>query len=84
MLIGETGTPARGQEPYYARRSYRWITAVMGLFFIGLGLYVLGFAPASGAARYAAGAALVLLGCNAAHAAYRSRASWLSRIGPLP
>lgn len=69
---------------YTSRQSYRLITAAIGLALFGLGIYILLFGPAGALIRVAIGIVLLLLGGNAMFAAWRSRESWLSRLGPLP
>jgi len=77
-------TDSRSSQPYYARRHYRLVTGVFGLFLLGVGIYVARYGYASMLVRIAVGAVLVLIGGNMLVATHRSRVSWLSRLGPLP
>ena len=74
----------RTQQPFYARSLFRTVTGVLGLFLLGLGVYVLMWPAASGLLAKAAGVVLVLLGGNAVLAAWHGKRAWLARIGPLP
>lgn len=74
----------REGKPFYAGRTYRLITAALGLLLVGLGGYALLLAEAAGMLRFVAGAALVLVGGNMVWSAYRVKEPWLSRLGPLP
>jgi hypothetical protein len=63
----------------------RWVTAAFGLFFVGIAVAIVYSATndnpwGAGVAALATGA----LGLDAIVAAWRGRASLLSRIGPLP
>jgi len=62
----------------------RVFSAVFGLFLLGVGVYALLFSDVPILGRIAAGLALALFGGNMIYAAYQSKRSWLSRIGPLP
>ena len=70
--------------PFYARRTYRLLTGVFGVFLAAVGLFVVLFSGSLTALRVAAGIALLVLGGNMALAAYGAKESWLSRLGPLP
>jgi hypothetical protein len=71
-------------RPYYERSTYRLATGLLGLFLVGVGLFVLLRATTSAAIRVSGGLVFVLLGGNMALSSYRGRESWLSRLGPLP
>ncbi len=71
-------------EPFYARKYYRLIAGVFGIFLVGVGAYVLLGGGTSAALRWLGGIALVLLGGNMAYSAMNSRESWISKVGPLP
>lgn len=77
-------TPSTKDLPFHARTSYRLISAAFGLCLVGAGLYVLLDSAATELLRITAGLVLVLAGGNMVLAACRARASWLSKIGPLP
>ncbi|MBW4483506.1 MAG: hypothetical protein KME14_13265 [Tildeniella torsiva UHER 1998/13D] len=66
-------------------RSYRWVTAMVGLLFIVLAIAIL--ATADGDRKLGATLAAVVvggLGVDAMVSAARNRLSILARIGPLP
>lgn len=66
-------------------RSYRWVTAMVGLLFIVLAIAIL--ANADGDRKLGATLAAVVvggLGVDAMVSAVRNRLSLLARIGPLP
>lgn len=73
----------RSQEPHRGNRTYRIAGAVLGLLFVASGLYLV-FSPPQDALRLTGAIALVALGADQLLASWRGRASWLSRIGPLP
>lgn len=66
-------------------RTYRWVTASMGLLFVGLAVAIL-YTADSRHRLGAYGAALIVggLGVEAVVSAARNRLSILARIGPLP
>jgi hypothetical protein len=81
----ERGATERGADkPFYAGRTYRLITAVLGLILVGAGCYALFLADAAGVIRFAGGTAFVAVGGNMVWSAVAARESWLSRLGPLP
>ncbi len=66
-------------------RSYRWVTATVGLVFVMLAIAIL--ATADGDRKLGATLAAVVvggLGVDAMVSAVRDRLSILARIGPLP
>ncbi|MEA5452660.1 hypothetical protein VB780_29070 [Leptolyngbya sp. CCNP1308] len=66
-------------------RTYRWVTAMVGLLFIVLAIAIL--ATAEGDRKLGATLAAVVvggLGVDAVVSAARNRLSILARIGPLP
>ncbi len=69
---------------FHARKVYRLITAVFGLFLAGLGLYVLLFTGNTVVVRFVAGVVLGAFGINMVVSAIKAKESWLSRLGPLP
>lgn len=69
---------------FYARRVYRVITGVLGLLFSGVGVYVLAFGVVDLPVRMGVGLLIVALGANMLWAAVQAKASWLSKLGPLP
>ena len=71
-------------RPYYARGNYRLATGLLGLFLVGVGVFVLLRATTTAVVRVSSGLVLVLLGGNMVLSAYRGKESWLSRLGPLP
>lgn len=77
-----TGQPSR--PPFYARKRYRCLAGIFGLFLIGVGFYAVLLTGGSSILRFVAGSALVVLGGNMVLSAYLGRESWLSRLGPLP
>ncbi|WP_339080805.1 hypothetical protein [Pseudomonas sp. TMP9] len=72
------------QHPFYARRAYRVITGMLGLLFAGVGVYVMTLAVVDLPLRVGVGLVIVLLGANMLWAAIQAKASWLSKLGPLP
>lgn len=69
-------------EPASSSRAYRVTGAILGAVFVASGLYV---ALTAFEGLPLVGAALLLaLGGNLLWSAWRGRASWLGRIGPLP
>lgn len=72
------------RRPQTHSRGERIAGALLGLIFVGSGVWILADATLTTAVRLGVGAALGLLGGNALQAAWRRRRSWLSRIGPLP
>lgn len=73
----------RKQESHLANRTYRVVGAIFGLLVTLSGLYVLLDGPWD-ALRILGAALLLAMGINLLAASWRGRASWLSRIGPLP
>ncbi|TXL68912.1 hypothetical protein [Zeimonas arvi] len=71
-------------KPFHARRTYRLITAALGLLLCGVGACVLILADTAGVVRLAGGAAFVTVGGNMVWSAVTAKESWLSRLGPLP
>lgn len=62
----------------------RLLCAGLGLLLAGAGGYALVVRPDLGWQGAAVGLVLAVVGLEALIAALRGRASWLSRIGPLP
>jgi len=62
----------------------RYVSAVFGLFLIGVGVRALFVSEAPLHWVVLAVAAMVLLGANLIYSAFSGKPSWLSRIGPLP
>lgn len=77
-------TDQHADQPFYARKMYRLLTAAFGLLLIGVGVYALIFAGTSTVVRLVGGSALVLAGYNMVSSAYQAKESWLSKLGPLP
>lgn len=77
-----TGRPSC--PPFYARKRYRWLAGIFGLFLIGVGIYAVLLTGGSSMLRFVAGFALGVLGGNMVLSACLGRESWLSRLGPLP
>lgn len=75
-------TDHHATHPFYARRAYRVITGVLGLLFAGVGVYVMAVVDLP--LRVGVGLLIVLLGANMLWAAIQTKASWLSKLGPLP
>lgn len=71
-------------QPFYARKTFRIVTALLGLALIALGIYVLLSTDASGVIPLLTGFALVVVGLNGFYAALTATRSWLSKLGPLP
>ena len=65
-------------------RGERIFSAVFGILLIGVGILALGQDHQPAVWRFGGALLLALLGGNSLFAAYRSRPSWLSRLGPLP
>lgn len=76
--------PVPDQAPWYAQSFYRLVTAALGLLLVGLGVFALLWIDDSAVRRWLAGPVLLLLGGNMLWSAHQARASWVSRIGPLP
>ncbi len=70
--------------PLYTRTPYRWITAALGLGFIGCGVWLLLVERPLTVAVGVVGMALVLAGGDMVQAAWRGALAWVARIGPLP
>lgn len=70
-------------QPFYARKTFRIVTALLGLALIALGIYALLFVDTS-AISFLIGAALVLVGLNAVYSAHTATQPWLAKLGPLP
>jgi hypothetical protein len=62
----------------------RIFSAVFGALLLGLGIFGLFQDHLSFGWRLGGSFLLALLGSNSICAAYRGKASWLSRLGPLP
>lgn len=62
----------------------RIFSAVFGMFLLAIGIIAFGQDHLTAAWRFSGGLLLALLGGNSIFAAYRGKASWLSRLGPLP
>jgi len=71
-------------QPYYTRKTYRMATVALGLFLVGVGVFVLLRSTTGTALRVTGGLVLVVLGGNMVLSSYRGKESWLSRLGPLP
>jgi uncharacterized membrane protein HdeD (DUF308 family) len=77
-------TDQHADQPFYARKVHRLVTAAFGSLLIGVGVYALFFADTSTVVRLVSGSALVLTGYNMVSSAYKAKESWLSKLGPLP
>jgi hypothetical protein len=62
----------------------RIYSAVFGALLLGVGIFALWQDHLSPAWRLGGGILVALLGANSLLGAYRGKASWLSRLGPLP
>jgi hypothetical protein len=62
----------------------RILSAVFGALLLIVGIFALFQDHLSSAWRLGGSFCLALLGSNSLWAAYRGKASWLSRLGPLP
>lgn len=72
------------QPGLYKGRGYRLVSTSLGVLFMGAGAYVL-FTGLSGDRLQLLGSALLItLGVNLILSGWSGRASWLSKIGPLP
>ena len=71
-------------NPYYRRGVYRLVTGVFGLFLVGVGICAASFGVGDPFFRIGAGLLIALFGINAVWTAIQAKASWLSKIGPLP
>lgn len=71
------------ERPYFARPWFRIATLVFGIFLSCLGIYVLFVVPGQ-ITGVILGLALIVLGVESVVSAFRSKLSWLARIGPLP
>mgnify|MGYP001435533014 FL=1 len=74
----------RERRTPYQSRGYRLVSGTLGVVLTGAGVYVLFFLGSIDVVQLLAGAALVLLGADLSYCASTGKASWLSRIGPLP
>jgi hypothetical protein len=73
-----------GQPGLYTTRGYRLVSMVLGALFMGAGAYVLYTGPSGDTLQLIGSALLIVLGVNLVLSGWAARASWLSRIGPLP
>ncbi len=73
----------QSQQPHLTRPAYRLAGAALGVLLLACGLYV-AFAADTDALSWLGVALLLAFGGNLLVCAWRGRASWLSRIGPLP
>jgi hypothetical protein len=65
--------------------TYRWVTALVGLLFVGLAIAILATAtPQTRVGAYVAALVVGGLGADAIVSAARNRLSILARLGPLP
>lgn len=72
------------QPGLYKGRGYRLVSTLLGVLFMGAGAYVL-FTGLSGDRLQLLGSALLIaLGAKLVVSGCTGRASWLSKIGPLP
>ena len=77
----EKPKPSRGTSS----KTYRWVTAMVGLLFAGIAVVIIYTADSSNrVGAYGAALAIGGLGLDAMISAARDRTSLLSRIGPLP
>ena len=65
-------------------RGERLFLAVFGALLLAVGIFALAQNHVSLAWRLGGGFLLILLGGNSLFSAYRCKAAWLSRLGPLP
>ena len=65
-------------------KAERAFSGAFGFLLLGVGIYVLLFGQTTAIWRVGGGAVLSLFGGNMLYAAYSSKPSWLSRVGPLP
>jgi len=77
-------TDSKSPNHYYARRLYRVLSTIFGLFLTGVGIYAVFFGVADSLLRILVGLLIILFGANMLWSAIQSKASWLSRVGPLP
>lgn len=90
------GTPLRGaeqtrdqamndhaHEPHVANRAYRVSGAILGVLLVASGIYVL-WTDAVDLLALGGVALLIAFGGNLLFSAWRGRASWLGKLGPLP
>jgi len=70
--------------PFYAKSGYRLFSGGFGLLLISIGFYILLSTDLSTLLRIIVGAVFLLFGLNAVISAYKAKAPWLSRLGPLP
>lgn len=69
---------------FHTRTHYRVVAGCFGVFLAGVGVYVLFSGGTSPVLRWISGLALLLLGGDLAYSAFTAKASWLSKVGPLP
>ncbi|MBL8224642.1 MAG: hypothetical protein JNM50_04870 [Chromatiales bacterium] len=73
------------QDPMVAQKRHRAVTAVFGIFLLGLAAAVIASSDSSTRLPAAlAAVALAVLGVDALVSAVRGRRAWVSRLGPLP
>jgi hypothetical protein len=72
------------QSGLYRTRGYRLVSMALGALFMGAGTYVLFTGPSADRLQLLGSALLILFGVNLFLSGWAARASWLSRIGPLP
>jgi hypothetical protein len=74
----------RRKEALYTGTIHRVLAAAAGVFFAGIGVYGIFFAETPAMWRIPGGIAFLLIGGNAIYSSYKSKVSWISKIGPLP
>lgn len=75
---------SRNSRSVPTNKVYRWVTATVGLFFVGLAVTIVCFSNNKQVEAYIGVLLIGGLGVDALVSAARNRQSILSRIGPLP
>lgn len=77
--------PRESDHPHAAiGTGHRVVTGALGALLLGSGVYALRYVSDSGALQLLGALGCIAVGANAVLSAWRARASWISRIGPLP
>ena len=77
-------TKDQGTNRYFSSGLYRVLSAIFGLFLIGVGIFTVVFGVVVPLYRISLGVLIAVLGAQALWSAIRSKPSWLSQLGPFP
>ena len=81
-IIGNVMSDRSGKD-YYSGTIYRDLSLIFGLFLTGLGVYVVFFGVVEPLIRVGLGLLIAVFGINTVWSAAQSKASWLTKLGPL-